>query len=257
MFRFRSRVSAAVFFASFLVLGTSSVALAQTVNVVIPASTAGVEQSVADNAPLSTPIQRMQQVYDVSLLDGLIPGDQITGITFRLDSSQTGLPAQSVTNYEIRLSRSVNEAGSLSLTFADNRGPDDVIVRSGPLTFSEGDFTGGASPNAFGAIIPFTTPYIYKGGPLLLELANDGFVDGRLVDDNFMTGGQEIFGLNFDATTANYGTEVGAIPVQFRVERRPEIIPTLSEMGFIALILALITSAFIALRYTPARSSYE
>ena len=196
-------------------------------DVIIPGSLAGVEGNGADDAPLGSGQftgwveSRLQQVYGDSLLTGLTVGDSITGLTFRIDGSgvgdETDLPPQTVTNYEIRLSQSANEPGSLEQFFDLNRGADEIIVRSGPLTFNAGDFTGGSSPNDFGVFIPFTTPYVFKGGPLLLEIGSTVFpLAGRNVDAiDSIADAEGIFGQGFDAQLASIFSP-GAIVVKFQ-----------------------------------------
>lgn len=188
--------------------------------ITIPSSVSGVELPSSDNAPLGASSQRFQQVFDASLLASLTPGDKIYGLTFRIDGGQTSLPAQTVGNYEIRMSQSVNVAGSLSTTFANNHGADQLLVRSGPLTIGAGDFPGGPGPNPFGAFILFNTPYTYIGGPLLLEIGFDSFPNGgRYVDDSgfLFAGAQQLFGSGFGATTADFGSESQAFAMQFLV----------------------------------------
>jgi hypothetical protein len=198
--------------------------------IVIPGATAGVEQGSPDSSPLGGDghAWRFQMVYGAGLLGGLTSGDIITGLTFRIDAVPEGthnsaLPAQTVDNYEIRLSTSVNAPGSMSLVFADNRGADEVIVRSGALTIGAGDFPGGGEPNAFGSIIAFTAPFVYTGGPLLIEIAHDGFDDGRFVDDSDYGAfdGEQVFGEGFAATGApNEGyVEPQAMPIQLEFTR--------------------------------------
>lgn len=198
------------------------------------------EAGSADTAPLGTDIQRFQQVYGVSLLSSLSVGDQIVGLTFRVDGSVSALPAQTVANYEIRLTQSLNAPGSLSATFADNRGLDEVFVRTGSLVIQPGDFPGGSSPNSFGAMIVFTTPYTYAGGPLLPEVAHDGFPSGgRNVDADYPTSlaAQTAFGNGFGATVADAGRYNEAIIVQFEVSHAPESESfILMSLGILALM---------------------
>ena len=118
----------------------------------------------------------------------------------------------------------MNAPGSLSSIFANNRGADEVMVRTGPLTINAGVFLGGSSPNAFGQIL-FTTPFTYTGGNLLIEIATQGFTSGRNADavypDN--TGlAQTAFGSTFNATTANAGLFNEAIVMQFNIQPVPE-----------------------------------
>jgi hypothetical protein len=57
--------------------------------------------------------------------------------------------------------------------FANNIAADAVSVRSGPLTVPVNSLPGGSGPNGF-FFIPFTTPYAYFGGDLLLTLRQNG-----------------------------------------------------------------------------------
>ena len=203
------------------VLGIGTPARADLI--VIPAAYAAAEGPGGDDTtPLGVDGQvRAQVVYGSALLGALGIGDQITGLTFRVGGGSAGLAAQTVTTYEIRLSQSQNAPGSLSTTFASNRGADEVIVRSGQLTINAGDFPGGATPNAFGAIIPFSTPYTFAGGPLLLEIAYTGFLRGTLADDPNVSGLQSLFGSTFGSTTGSLENNDGFL-VQLQVQRVPE-----------------------------------
>jgi hypothetical protein len=195
--------------------------------IVLPGPLSGTEAGSSDSSPLGVDAQqRFQQVYGASMLTGLIsPGSILTGLTFRLDRAATALPAQTVNNYEIRLSTSRNAPGSLSTTFASNRGSDEVIVRSGPLIITTGAFPSGGSPNGFGFMIQFTVPYVYRGGDLLVEIAQDGFpAGGRYVDADYVTSylAQTAFGTTYNATTANNGLYKEAIVMEFDVTHAPE-----------------------------------
>ena len=128
---------------------------------VVPEEYTSVEAGSSDNAPLGASEQHFQQVFNSALLTSLSVGDWIDAIAFRVDGGETALPAQTIPIYDISLSESPNAPGSLSTTFADNRGADFLTVRSGPLTVNAGDFPGGSSPNNFGWI-PFSIPYQYQ-----------------------------------------------------------------------------------------------
>ena len=191
--------------------------------IIIPAELAGVE-GTSDTSPLGQDGSgRFQQVYGASLLSGLNADDVINGLTFRvIGGADDGVPAQIVPFYEIRLSQSVNAPGSLSMTFANNRGADEVIVRSGQLVINAGDFpaTPNPGPEPFGTFIGFTNPYTYQGGNLLLEIAYSGFAIGR--GSSEQTGnaaGQQIFTFqhaNPSQATADY-SETGVFVTALNV----------------------------------------
>lgn len=187
---------------------------------VIPSANTSAEASSSDDSPLGSGGQHFQQVYSSSLLAAVPTGMQIVGLTFRIDNGGSALPAQVVSSFDIRLSQSVNAPGSLSATFAANRGVDDTLVRSGPLVINAGDFPGGSSPNGFG-IIPFDTPYDYNGGNLLIEIAHTGFSQSRNADAVFpgtVGQGQTAFANSYAATTANVGFYTESIVIGLQVE---------------------------------------
>jgi len=200
-----------------LLLGVASNASA---DVVVPPASEFVQGGGGETSALGRNDNRIQIVYGVSELTGLNVGDIITGLTFRIGSTPAVLAApQTVANYEIRLSQSQNAPGSLSTTFADNRGPDEV-VRSGPLTINEGDWTNVGRPRPFGPIIPFTTNYTYNGGPLLLEYAHTPFPLGGTIAElvNSNVDSQFLAGNGFDSTTADIQNKLGAATiVKFQV----------------------------------------
>ncbi|MBL8175416.1 MAG: PEP-CTERM sorting domain-containing protein [Bryobacterales bacterium] len=200
--------------------------------VVIPAGFTNVEGNSNDTSPLGQDGEsRFQQVFHSSLLNGVPAGTQLTGVTFRVNGPffNTGVPAQTVTNYEIRLSTSVNAPGSLSMTFANNRGADEVVVRTGPLTIAAGDFPASAGDGVepFGTPILFDAPFTYNGGHLLLEIAYVGFAEGRGADSVSNDPlGQQIFTFGgagkFSSTTADYAS-TGIFVTSFEVDRTPAV----------------------------------
>jgi len=197
----------------------ANTALADNI-VVVPGGFSGTEANSSDNAPLGASEQHFQQVFSAALLTNLVAGDLINGIAFRVDGSETSLPAQTVTTYNIGMSQSPNAPGSLSSTFAANRGADYLTVRSGPLAITPGEFSGGSSPNTFGWIT-FSTPYLYTGGALLVEIAYQGFSIGRDADAAYPYNAslaQTAFGTGFSSTTADAGLYSEALVMGFSVE---------------------------------------
>jgi hypothetical protein len=212
---------------------------------IVPGQYASVEAGSSDNAPLGATEQHFQQVFSSSLLTSLSVGDWINAIAFRVNGTETALPAQTIPIYDISLSESPNAPGSLSATFADNRGADFLTVRSGSLTINAGDFPGGSSPNDFGWI-SFTTPYQYQGGDLLIEVAYQGFSTGRNADAVYhyiVNLGQTAFGTGYNSTTADAGLYDEALVMGLSIaSRSPAPIPEPSVsllFGIGALLLVL------------------
>jgi len=188
--------------------------------VVVPGGFSGTEANSSDNAPLGAAEQHFQQVFSAALLTNLTAGDIINGIAFRVEGNESALPAQTVTTYDISMSASLNAPGSLSPVFADNRGADFLNVRSGPLTLNAGDFSGGTSPNTLGWI-SFSSPYLYTGGDLLVEIAYQGFSIGRDADAAYPYNAslaQTAFGNGYSSTTADAGLYAEALVMGFSVE---------------------------------------
>ncbi|MBD1843291.1 hypothetical protein H6F89_07725 [Cyanobacteria bacterium FACHB-63] len=196
---------------------------AHALTVVAPNSAMSTDGNSASGLPLSSNAATIQFIYPTSALGGLANGDQITGIAFRLNNSESSpSPALTFSNYVIQLSQSINAPGSLSTTFAANIASDGVTVRNGSLTFVANSFPSGANPNAFGSVINFTTPYTYTGGSLLITLSHTGNGSGifPLIDADSTFGGQSLTATgSFNATTGNPNV---ATPIaQFTVQPVP------------------------------------
>jgi hypothetical protein len=131
----------------------------------------------------------IQFIYGSSFLSGIPIGAQIGGIQFRREGGFASTPNADVTytNFSLTLSKSLAAPGSLSTTFASNQGPDAIEVRNGSLFVATNAYPGTLSPNAFGPVISFTTPYTYTGGDLLVTIRHTGAdsnigVQGRILD---------------------------------------------------------------------------
>jgi hypothetical protein len=158
------------------------------------ASPAGAAEVVIPNVNESTPgpsnqafpynqgVMRVQQVLDASQLGGLVGA--VTKIAFRVDE-EFGTPFNmSGIDTEVRLSHTNVEPTAMSLTFADNYGPDVTLVYDGLLTLSS-DGSG-----AFDIVIDIGDAFIYNGTQNLL-------VEYKVFNSSFTT--------QFDAAGTGYG----------------------------------------------------
>ena len=163
----------------------------------------------------SFPTGTVQCLYFSSELKGLRNGDLITGISFRLNETATAFAGASFTKFEIVM----GEGGTgLDTTFADNFTDTPVSVRTGSLAFAAVDFEDEKSPNAFGKIIEFDTPFAYTGGNLVIEFRTS--TSDNLPVDGFNTGisGKSISNLGSStATTANVPVSTFNYAVAFQV----------------------------------------
>lgn len=202
---------------------------------VVPTANTSAEGNSSDDAPLGVSGQRFQQVFSSALLSAFPAGSQILGLGLRVNGGETALPAQTVTTFDIWIGQSLNAPGSLSATFANNRGAGD-LVRQGPLVISAGDFPGGATPNGFG-VIPFDIPYEYTGGDLLIEIGYQGFSAGRNADAIYpftASQAQTAFGSGYSSLTANVGLYNEAIVFAFDLEPLAPV-PEPAETGLLAM----------------------
>mgnify|MGYP001046098247 CR=1 FL=1 len=119
--------------------------------------------------------QRYQQAYDASLFSGYTAPLTISSISFRPDSVYGSAFTTNLLDIQINFSTTPTALASLTGTFADNLGSNDmVVVNRGPLTLSSG-FTGPAGgPKDFDITINLDTPFIYApaAGNLLMDVRN-------------------------------------------------------------------------------------
>lgn len=116
-----------------------------------------------------------QLLINQNQLGGLQVGDRITGMAFRLWNGATSTYTGATwASYDIRVGEGV--APSLgSTTLASNFVGSSTLVQTGALTMS--GFTSGASgttPNGWCDTISFTTPHVYTGGHLIVEIRHAG-----------------------------------------------------------------------------------
>jgi len=157
-----------------LVLGTHSEATATTI--VVLNGLATTEGNTNNRLPfhLKTFSVRYQQVYAASEFTALAGPEFITEIAFRPKSFTEPTYAVTLSNIQINLSTTANGPDALSLTFANNVGPDDTTVHSGTLPLSSSITGPVGGPNAFDIVISLTAPFLYdpSAGNLLLDVRN-------------------------------------------------------------------------------------
>ncbi|MCA8910761.1 MAG: choice-of-anchor D domain-containing protein [Planctomycetes bacterium] len=159
--------------AAILAIGASAIlslpVLGAQNNAVVPNANASTEGTGTQSAIFLQGTDSVVQLFvDSTQLTNFASGDQINGMSVRLDDAETTNGAISYTQFDIEFSdadtNSNNQGLLASTTFATNQGSTPVMVRSGSLSIGAGAITDGASPNAFSFVIPFTTPYTYSAG---------------------------------------------------------------------------------------------
>jgi hypothetical protein len=156
-----------------------------------------------------------QLVIDPSQLGALAPGSTVDGIVFRISPVSTVAFVSwpdgdaTVTQFDVTLSTAQRTAVQMSTTFAVNEGADKVLVRSGALVMPDramkvvGDDVGEHS-----FVIPFSSPFVYKGGGLCVTMrVGQRFGGGAAVnfDGRFNT-----FGMNGKRATASSSETTGS-----------------------------------------------
>ncbi|MBY0113576.1 MAG: hypothetical protein K2Y21_12200 [Phycisphaerales bacterium] len=114
-----------------------------------------------------------QMIYDQSTLT--IPvGSKITGVAWRMsDNGTTPYPLlnEEFFRLDIWMSSATRPAAAMSAGFDDNEGLDRVKARGGFYRLVSGTMPRAvAGPAPFGGVIAFTTPFVYKGGPLCMTI---------------------------------------------------------------------------------------
>jgi hypothetical protein len=183
--------------------------------VVIPSGYDNTQGNATNTSPFGGGEQRFQMALGASALGAIPSGTAITAVAFRLYGTPPTVD-QTIAEFDVSLSTPANPVGSLSTTFAANRGADAVLTRGGPLPIPVADYPTGQSPNAFGRPITFSTPFVYHGGDLLIEIATTAPASAFPVDNLYPTpiNAESAYGSTFAATTADGGTFADTIIMQ-------------------------------------------
>ena len=191
-------------------------------SVVVPNSATNTEGSGENAFPFDIgstgriDTMRYQQLYDASQFSNFSAGGFITQVIFRPDAFAGGAFSTTLPDIQINLSTTSVPDDGLSLTFANNIGPDETVVFSGPLPLSSA-FSGGI-PKDFDIVINLTTPFFYDPsmGNLLLDVRNFGsgittFFDAALEhhDGTSRISTNSKDGVN--QTVANFGDSEGLV----------------------------------------------
>lgn len=177
----------------------SSGAFAQSV--VVPSGFESTEANASFSLTSATTARRFQLLLSATEMAPLT-GLTMTGLQFRLNGPGTAWPSvdTSFSAWDIFVGQGVAPSAR-STTFASNIVGSLTQVRSGGLTFTANSFTAGGTPNAFGPVINFTTPFTYTGGDFIIDMqfsTQSGATNQPVLDAaNSTTPG---YGTNFAAT---------------------------------------------------------
>lgn len=171
-----------------------------------------------------------QTMYGADLLTEIPVGSVITGMQLRLSkpsSSTFPLGAYVVTRYDVQMAGSSLTPASMSSTFLTNM-TGSVLVRSGPLNVAAGAYqwinNGAGVPQPWGPVIPFTTGYVYQGGPLVIEFRVQSPSNTFAAYADISSSGSQRAAYaesNADALSAGIGPIAGGVVVRLTVAPPP------------------------------------
>jgi hypothetical protein len=228
------------FLTACLALPFASTSAPAQILTVVPISLATVEGNSASSSLFQAGPASVQAYFSEAFLNaaGITPGAVIDGLAYRRNTGGATGPAgdTNFASYNIFMSQSFADPASMTTTFANNVVGPQTQVHFGSLTFPANSMPGGATPNAFGQMLDFSTPYTYAGGSLLVEVrrsARTGDTVGFNTDvDNtaaIQLGTRWLF--NTGSDTATTGTLVVGGQI-FQLQYTP--IPEPSSLALIA-----------------------
>lgn len=164
--------------------------------VTVPTHLAATEGNSASSSLFGLNATSLQVFYSADFMAaaGITPGTTLNGIAYRRNGgAATGLLSDTTfATYNIFMSQSLATPGEMTTTFANNVVGPQTQVYGSSLTVPAGSMPGGASPNAFGPQIDFSTGYTYTGGSLLIEVRRAA-----------RTGDVTSFNTDFDSSAAS------------------------------------------------------
>jgi len=171
---------------------------------VLPVSFASTAGPSSQEGPIGGTLERRYLFNIDAAALGIPAGSQLHGLAFRLnETSANPWPPQNATfaDYEMRIGPGV-ATSDMSTTYANNF-TSQVLVYDGALELNEHIFSNDATsptPEQFGVYIPFSTPYLYFGGNLSIDiryvqpaLAVGAFMDATSSGDFASTGMRGLF----------------------------------------------------------------
>ncbi len=167
---------------------------------------------------------RLQEIYgSANFPPGL--AFWITELRFRPDANLGTAFATTIGNIQFNLSTTTRNPGALVSTYADNLGPDDTIVHSGPLAISSQFIGPPGGPKDFDIAIPLQTPFLYDpgAGNLLLDIRNFSGSSASLLAGQHSTtdSASRVVGATGTLTAGGGDTGIDALQIVFSTTNPP------------------------------------
>jgi hypothetical protein len=160
-----------------IIIDTTAPLMSRLAPVVVPNRLATVEgDSQSSSLVVETPgsARTYQAQIAAAELSGLPVGSPIIALGLRMNGGLASFPSFPIrcSAFEVKLSQAANSVDAFSPFFLANMS-NPITVYSNSLTVNVAAFPGGETPNGFGLLVNFATPYIYQGGDLVLYLSYD------------------------------------------------------------------------------------
>ncbi|MFO0897426.1 MAG: PEP-CTERM sorting domain-containing protein [Pirellulales bacterium] len=170
---------------------------ARAAYVVVPTGLTDVEGNGSNVGPLGDvpPSQRIQQVYLGTEVTSPNTPVWITQVAYRLDSALFTTPGATVSDLQVNMSTTTRSPDGLSLTFAENIGLDEVIVRQrGPISVQTDAQGPPGQVGPFDFIVDLTTPFWFdsSAGNLLVDIRRYSAGSSRITIDSHNAQGDSI-----------------------------------------------------------------
>jgi hypothetical protein len=168
-----------------------------------------------------------QMQFSAAALAGLPIGARITELQFRLDTNAVAaFPSNTVTwsDYQVTLAQATRSVSAMSTNFASNL-LSPVLVKSGAVSIGANTFSISASPNPFGSLIVFDTPYVYQGGDLVMLFRHPGSDSASNAFLDALSSATPGYGTGFRAFSTNSFTAANGLSASVTI---PQIVFTYS-----------------------------
>ena len=156
--------------------------------VVVPNAQATIDGNGSSTTPSGPAEVRAMKIFNAAQFESLSGPSFLTQFAWRPDTI-VGQSGPRTVRSRIYASTTTRSVAGLSLTFADNLGPNNTLVFDGTLTWTTANLPGPGNTRQFDIVFPLTTPFLYDpaAGNLLLDFQLRA--DGSAITYDRVSGG--------------------------------------------------------------------
>lgn len=184
-------------------------------------------------------LNRMQQVFPASDFQSFSGVGTITQFAWRPDGTRTTPFQCTYSTLTIKFSTTSANPGSLSMTYADNVGADEVVVLNATdFVISSQNLGPAGGPKVFDIFHAFETPFEYdpSQGNLLMDFTWSHV--GEFSWDNVHNAGADGQGIGGPGGSSTAAWSLGAFVTEFTVVPEPSTITLFSTFGMVGAFVA-------------------